>query len=75
MGIVALMASSLALVNGVTGQFSLGHAAFQAVGAYLAAVVFALVWSNGAGTFQDPDPIAGQNPWLLWAWAWGAILL
>jgi branched-chain amino acid transport system permease protein len=36
-GINALLAVSLNLVNGVAGQFSLGHAGFMAVGAYTAA--------------------------------------
>ncbi len=34
-GIAILLAVSLNLVNGHTGQFSLGHAGFMAVGAYL----------------------------------------
>jgi len=36
-GINALLAVSLNLVNGVAGQFSLGHAGFMALGAYAAA--------------------------------------
>lgn len=36
-GISALLALSLNLVNGITGQFSLGHAGFMAIGAYAAA--------------------------------------
>jgi branched-chain amino acid transport system permease protein len=36
-GINALLALSLNLVNGITGQFSLGHAGFMAIGAYAAA--------------------------------------
>ena len=35
-GIAIILAVSLNLVNGHTGQFSLGHAGFMAVGAYLA---------------------------------------
>jgi len=38
-GINVILATSLNLVNGYTGQFSLGHAGFMAVGAYLAAAV------------------------------------
>ena len=38
-GISVILAVSLNLVNGHTGQFSLGHAGFMAVGAYGAAVV------------------------------------
>lgn len=37
MFINALMAMSLNLVNGYTGQFSLGHAGFMAIGAYFSA--------------------------------------
>lgn len=36
-GINIILAVSLNLVNGYTGQFSLGHAGFMSVGAYLAA--------------------------------------
>ncbi len=36
-GVNALLAASLNLVNGVAGQFCLGHAGFMAVGAYTAA--------------------------------------
>src|SRR5687768_8794821 len=38
-GIAIVMAVSLNLINGYTGQFSLGHAGFMAVGAYIAAAV------------------------------------
>jgi branched-chain amino acid transport system permease protein len=36
-GINIILALSLNLVNGVTGQFSIGHAGFMAVGAYVSA--------------------------------------
>src|SRR5215207_5962556 len=38
-GINIILAVSLNLINGYTGQFSLGHAGFMAVGAYTAAMV------------------------------------
>ncbi|HVU09342.1 MAG TPA: branched-chain amino acid ABC transporter permease [Verrucomicrobiae bacterium] len=38
-GINVVMAVSLNLINGYTGQFSLGHAGFMAVGAYTSAVI------------------------------------
>ncbi|HEV8544509.1 MAG TPA: branched-chain amino acid ABC transporter permease, partial [Verrucomicrobiae bacterium] len=38
-GINIILAVSLNLINGYTGQFSLGHAGFMAVGAYTAAAV------------------------------------
>ena len=34
-GIAIILAVSLNIVNGMTGQFSIGHAGFMAVGAYL----------------------------------------
>ena len=39
MGVNVVLAVSLNVVNGFTGQFSLGHAGFMAVGAYTAAKV------------------------------------
>ncbi len=38
-GISVLMAVSLNIVNGLTGQFSIGHAGFMSVGAYVGASV------------------------------------
>jgi branched-chain amino acid transport system permease protein len=38
-GINIILAVSLNLINGHTGQFSLGHAGFMAVGGYMAAKV------------------------------------
>lgn len=38
-GISIILAVSLNLINGYTGQFSLGHAGFMAVGAYMSAAV------------------------------------
>lgn len=34
-----ILASSLNLINGFTGQFSIGHAGFMAVGAYMSAIM------------------------------------
>jgi branched-chain amino acid transport system permease protein len=42
-GINVILAVSLNLVNGYTGQFSLGHAGFMSVGAYLSAAVSVFV--------------------------------
>lgn len=39
MGIYAIEAMSLGLINGFTGQFSLGHATFMGIGAYSAALL------------------------------------
>ncbi len=38
-GIAIILAVSLNLVNGLTGQFSIGHAGFMAIGGYVSAVV------------------------------------
>jgi branched-chain amino acid transport system permease protein len=38
-GVAVLAAVSLQLVNGFTGQFSIGHAGFMAIGAYVSAAV------------------------------------
>src|SRR4249919_3290774 len=50
-GINIILAASLNLVNGYTGQFSLGHAGFMAVGAYSSAWLtlnFGYVLGHGA---------------------------
>lgn len=39
-GINVMLATSLNLINGITGQFSLGHAGFMAIGAYTAGSMF-----------------------------------
>ena len=49
-GINVIMTASLNLINGYTGQFSLGHAGFMAVGAYVAAILTV--------NFQVPFPLA-----------------
>lgn len=37
--IYVILAVSLNLINGITGQFSIGHAGFMAIGAYMSAIV------------------------------------
>ncbi len=52
-GINIILAASLNLINGYTGQFSLGHAGFMAVGAYLSS------WLTlQAGTPSGPAGLA-----------------
>lgn len=46
-----MLAASLNLVNGFCGQFSLGHAGFMAVGAYVSAVI-ALNWQPFPAPFD-----------------------
>src|SRR3989338_2513826 len=57
-GINILMAASLNLISGFTGQFSLGHAGFMAIGAYVSAALsvylapsFGNVWFVQQGLF------------------------
>ncbi|MBS0663363.1 MAG: branched-chain amino acid ABC transporter permease [Verrucomicrobia bacterium] len=57
-GINVILAVSLNLVNGHTGQFSLGHAGFMSVGAYLSAAVSMLLGprllgDDGGTAFQQ----------------------
>ncbi len=57
-GINVILAVSLNLVNGYTGQFSLGHAGFMSVGAYLSAAVTMflgpkLLGDDGGTAFQQ----------------------
>jgi branched-chain amino acid transport system permease protein len=46
-GIMISLAVSLNLINGFTGQFSLGHAGFMAVGAYTSAVITTYLAAHG----------------------------
>ncbi len=46
-GINVILAASLNLINGFTGQFSLGHAGFMAIGAYTASVVTSQIGVTG----------------------------
>jgi branched-chain amino acid transport system permease protein len=59
-GINIILAVSLNLINGYTGQFSLGHAGFMAVGAYMAGVI--------------TNQFTGSNPALASATFLGALL-
>ena len=57
-GIAITLAVSLNLINGHTGQFSLGHAGFMSVGAYLSAAVSMLLGprllgDDGGTAFQQ----------------------
>jgi branched-chain amino acid transport system permease protein len=52
-GINIVMTVSLGMVNGFTGQFSIGHAGFMAVGAYTSAMI-TTVWLH----------MSTANPWV-----------
>lgn len=58
-GINIILAVSLNLINGITGQFSLGHAGFMAAGAYSAAAFTFYVGPQITSRFQNES--AGSN--------------
>jgi branched-chain amino acid transport system permease protein len=59
-GIAITLAVSLNLINGFTGQFSIGHAGFMAVGAYSAAYFSVTYGANLAATLGD-----GKLGWVI----------
>lgn len=62
-GINIILASSLNLINGFAGQFSLGHAGFMAIGAYLSAALstyFAPILLSVFG-----DTVIGHAAWFI----------
>jgi branched-chain amino acid transport system permease protein len=50
MGVAIILAVSLNVVNGFTGQFSIGHAGFMAVGAY--ATAYLTLWHRAMASAQ-----------------------
>lgn len=52
-GISIILAVSLNLINGHTGQFSLGHAGFMAVGGYTAAAITLALGTRSPGLLTD----------------------
>lgn len=64
MGIAMILAVSLNIVNGMTGQFSLGHAAFMALGGYAAGMISMygsmLIWGSPA----RHGGLLGAGEWL-----------
>ena len=53
-GIAIIMAASLNLINGYTGQFSLGHAGFMAVGGYTAGKLSLVIAAGSGATWCLP---------------------
>lgn len=56
-GISVILAVSLQLINGIAGQFSLGHAGFMAVGAYMAGYATATYAPDFAAAPRPTDPV------------------
>jgi branched-chain amino acid transport system permease protein len=57
-GVNVILAVSLNVINGMTGQFSIGHAGFMAVGAYLAGLVSLLTKDDRIGVL--PEVVSDQ---------------
>ncbi len=73
-GINVVLAVSLNLVNGFTGQFSIGHAGFMAVGAYASAMFTLKIGAPFAASLHGvPLPVA-QGIALLMALVAGGVL-
>lgn len=70
-GINITLAVSLNLINGHTGQFSLGHAGFMAVGAYAAA---AMTMFAGPHILSANAPMVSQLIWFLLALTMGGLI-
>jgi len=51
--IFVILAATLNLINGITGQFSLGHMGFAAVGAYVSGTITTLVFKLSPHVFGD----------------------
>jgi branched-chain amino acid transport system permease protein len=61
-GINVILAVSLNIVNGMTGQFSIGHAGFMVVGGYTAAIV---TYYGSFALFGDAESHGGLFSWPL----------
>src|SRR5262249_2000442 len=64
-GIAITMAVSLNLINGIAGQFSLGHAGFMAVGAYAGAALTLALGPRLAAASPALGPNSAVAPTLL----------
>lgn len=58
-GIAVTLAVSLNIVNGFTGQFSIGHAGFMAIGAYLSAAL--ATWADTTKPLGLTESMAGGH--------------
>jgi branched-chain amino acid transport system permease protein len=63
-GINVILAVSLNLINGFTGQFSIGHAGFMAIGAYVSSFLSITLGDRIRGVFSFA-PVSLQNSALL----------
>lgn len=63
-GLAIILAVSLNIVNGMTGQFSLGHAAFMALGGYAAGAITYYSSMTAWGTPGKQGGFLGSGEWL-----------
>ena len=67
-GINVILAVSLNLINGFTGQFSIGHAGFMAIGAYGSAMFTLKIgqsWEQALHAAGMPETLAAAPPLLI----------
>src|SRR6266487_4020025 len=75
-GISVILAVSLNLINGFTGQFSIGHAGFMAIGGYGSAMFTIHVgqrWADALAATGLPPALAQAGPLLVALLAGGAL--
>jgi len=73
-GINIVLAVSLNLINGFTGQFSIGHAGFMAIGAYASAYFTVTYGERLRGAFAFLPEFGQQSALLLLGLSIGAVL-
>jgi len=73
-GINIVLAVSLNLINGFTGQFSIGHAGFMAIGAYASAYITVTYGERLRGAFAFLPEFGQQSVLLLLGLSIGAVL-
>src|SRR3989442_4698964 len=61
-GVAISLAVSLNIVNGFTGQFSIGHAGFMAVGAYAGGAMSYPLWVAGKKAIAAGHPTWADDP-------------
>lgn len=68
-GIAVILAVSLNIVNGFTGQFSIGHAGFMAAGAYTGGALSYLTWQSAQPAITAAHPQWGSDQVLASFWS------
>jgi branched-chain amino acid transport system permease protein len=63
-GINVILSASLNIVNGFTGQFSIGHAGFMLVGGYVAGIITYYGSFHMFGSTRIIDEFLGRGEWL-----------